>query len=97
MAIEKTTRTRSIHIWGVNPTRRPLIQRDIDILQSYPGDFIVSITVETDREDIIFHFTPKAPSIQFHLKTVDKLRVAHIPIRIAIAPIFLVPFSLPRN
>lgn len=68
-------------------TRSPLIQRDIDILESYPGNFIVSVTVETDREDIIRHFTPKAPSIQSRLKTVDKLRAAQIPTQIAIAPV----------
>ncbi|TOZ19607.1 radical SAM protein [Staphylococcus pseudintermedius] len=68
-------------------TRSPLIQRDIDILQSYPGNFIVSMTVESDREDIIRHFTPKTPSIQSRLKTVDKLRAAHIPTQIAVAPV----------
>lgn len=45
------------------------------------------MTVESDREDIIRHFTPKAPSIQSRLKTVDKLRAAHIPTQIAVAPV----------
>lgn len=68
-------------------TRGPLIQRDIDILSSYPGHFIVSMTIETDREDVIRQFTPHAPSIQSRLLTLSKLNNAHIPVQIAIAPI----------
>lgn len=68
-------------------SRGPLIQRDIDILSTYPGRFIVSMTIETDREDVIRQFTPHAPSIQARLKTLSKLNEAQIPTQVAIAPI----------
>lgn len=68
-------------------TRSPLIQRDIDILSRYPGKFIVSMTIETDREDIIRHFTPHAPSIKSRLLTLAKLKAANIPVQVAIAPV----------
>lgn len=68
-------------------TRGPLIQRDIDILKNYPGRFIVSMTIETDREDVIRTFTPHAPSIKSRLIALQKLRQHGIPTQIAIAPI----------
>ncbi len=68
-------------------TRGTLIQRDIDLLSTYKGDFIVSMTIETDREEIIRHFTPHAPSIQARLSTLKKLKQAHIPVQVAVAPV----------
>ncbi|MBI5974784.1 SPL family radical SAM protein [Staphylococcus canis] len=68
-------------------TRGPLIQRDIDILKAYPGRFIVSMTIETDREEVLRTFTPSAPSIKARLIALKKLRRAGIPTQIAIAPV----------
>ncbi|MDP4469537.1 SPL family radical SAM protein [Staphylococcus hyicus] len=68
-------------------TRGSLIQRDIDILSTYNGRYIVSMTIETDREDIVRHFTPHAPSIQSRLLTLKKLKQAHIPVQVAVAPV----------
>ncbi len=44
-------------------TRSPLVLRDIKMLQQLGTKVRVSMTVETDREDIRKHFTPYAPPI----------------------------------
>lgn len=68
-------------------TRSPLVRRDIDLLQQLGDRVRVSMTVETDREDIRKHFTPSAPPVQARLKTLELLRDAGIPAQAAIAPV----------
>lgn len=46
----------------------------------------MSMTVETDREDIRKHFTPEAPPIQARLQTLHLLREAGVPTQATIAP-----------
>lgn len=77
-------------------TRSPLIQRDIDILKTYPGRFIVSMTIETDREDMVRYFTPQAPSIQSRLNALKKLRQAGIPTQVAVAPLLPCTTNFPE-
>ncbi|OMD97343.1 SPL family radical SAM protein [Paenibacillus odorifer] len=68
-------------------TRSPLVRRDIDLLLRLEDKVRVSITVETDREDIRQKFTPSAPPIAARLKTLQLLREAGIPIQATIAPV----------
>lgn len=68
-------------------TRSPLVRRDIDLLQQLGERVRVSMTVETDREEMRKHFTPSAPPIQARLKTLELLRDAGIPAQAAIAPV----------
>lgn len=68
-------------------TRSPLVRRDIDLLQQLGDRVRVSMTVETDREDIRKHFTPSAPPVQARLKTLELLRDAGIPTQATIAPV----------
>ncbi|TXK72390.1 radical SAM protein [Paenibacillus sp. N3.4] len=67
-------------------TRSPLVRRDIDLLQRLGEKVRVSITVETDREDIRKHFSPGAPPINARLKTLQLLADAGVPTQAAIAP-----------
>lgn len=67
-------------------TRSPLVRRDIDLLLRLEDKVRVSMTVETDREDIRKHFTPKAPSINARLKTLQLLTEAGVPTQATIAP-----------
>ena len=53
-------------------TRSPLVRRDVDLLQQLGERVRVSMTVETDREEIRKHFTPSAPPIQARLKTLER-------------------------
>ncbi|MEI7024733.1 SPL family radical SAM protein [Paenibacillus sp. y28] len=68
-------------------TRSPLVRRDIDLLQRLQDRVRVSMTVETDREDIRKHFAPGAPPIQARLRTLQLLAEAGIPAQAAIAPL----------
>lgn len=68
-------------------TRSPLIRRDIDLLLRLGNKVRVSMTVETDREDIRKHFTPQAPPIPARLKTLQLLAEAGVPTQATIAPV----------
>lgn len=68
-------------------TRSPLVKRDIDLLQKLGNRVRVSMTVETDLDEIRKHFAPSAPPIQARIETLRKLREAGIPTQAAIAPV----------
>jgi len=68
-------------------TRSPLVCRDIDLLRLLGNKVRVSMTVETDREDIRKAFAPYAPPIPARLKALRELTDAGIPTQAAIAPV----------
>lgn len=68
-------------------TRSPLVRRDIDLLIRLGDKVRVSMTVETDLDDIRKKFTPCAPPISSRLKTLQLLREAGISIQATIAPV----------
>ncbi len=68
-------------------TRSPLVRRDADLLLRLEDRVRVSMTIETDREDIRKHFTPDAPPIQARFKTLQLLKEAGVPAQATIAPI----------
>jgi DNA repair photolyase len=68
-------------------TRSPLVRRDIDLLLRLGDKVRVSMTVETDRDDIRKHFSPNAPPINARLKTLQLLAEAGVPTQATIAPI----------
>ncbi|MET3291987.1 UNVERIFIED_CONTAM: DNA repair photolyase [Brevibacillus sp. OAP136] len=67
-------------------TRSPLVRRDIDLLQRLGERVRVSMTVETDRDEIRRHFSPYAPPIAARLKTLKLLAEAGVPTQATIAP-----------
>jgi DNA repair photolyase len=77
-------------------TRSPLVRRDIDLLQQLDGRVRVSMTVETDLEDIRKHFTPSAPPISARLKTLQLLMEAGISTQVAIAPVLPSSEAFPK-
>jgi DNA repair photolyase len=78
-------------------TRSPFVQRDIDLLQQMKKKVRVSMTVETDREEIRKHFTPGAPPIAARLKALEQLRLAGIPTQATIAPVLPSSESFPQK
>ncbi|WP_337098442.1 SPL family radical SAM protein [Paenibacillus sp. YIM B09110] len=68
-------------------TRSPLVRRDIDLFAQLGDRVRISMTIETDLEDIRKQFTPEAPPIAARLKTLQLLRDADIPAQATIAPI----------
>ena len=72
-------------------TRSPLVERDIDLLQTLGRRVIASVTVETDDDLVRRAFTPTSPSVARRLSCARRLREAGIFNQIAIAPM------LPNN
>lgn len=74
-------------------TRGSLIQRDIDLLVQLKerSKLLVSITIETDREDMKRLFAPYAPVIKLRLKTLKQIHNAGIATQAAISPVL--PFT----
>jgi DNA repair photolyase len=74
-------------------TRGPLITRDIDLLIKLKEkcDVLVSITIETDRDEIRQIFAPYAPGINLRLKALKELHDAGISTQASISPVL--PFT----
>ncbi|GAK11913.1 LOW QUALITY PROTEIN: radical SAM protein [Geomicrobium sp. JCM 19039] len=68
-------------------TRSPIVQRDIDLFKELKDQVFVSMTVETDDDEIRKQFTPNAPAIRGRLKALEKLAAAGIPTQAAVAPL----------
>lgn len=90
---EKVTRSLLEAMVGDPPdfllvqTRSPLVRRDIDLLQRLGDRVRVSMTVETDLDEIRRHFSPYAPPIAARLKTLQLLAEAGVPAQATIAPV----------
>lgn len=74
-------------------TRSPLVTRDLDLLVQLRERcaVLVSMTVETDREDMKRLFAPLAPGIKLRLNAMRQLHEAGIPTQAAISPVL--PFT----
>ncbi|MBS4201698.1 radical SAM protein [Bacillus sp. FJAT-49732] len=74
-------------------TRGSLITRDIDLLVTLKEkcDVLVSMTIETDREDIKQIFAPFAPGIKLRIKALKEVHDAGIPTQASISPVL--PFT----
>ncbi|QQE80044.1 radical SAM protein [Alicyclobacillus sp. SO9] len=74
-------------------TRSPLVKRDIDLLKQLKDvcRVLVSMTVETDREDMKRIFAPYAPGIRLRLKTLAAVHEAGIPTQASVSPVL--PFT----
>ncbi|UPV77744.1 SPL family radical SAM protein [Bacillus rugosus] len=74
-------------------TRSPLVTRDTDLLAKLKEkcDVLVSMTIETDREDIKQLFSPFAPGIKLRVKALKAIREAGISTQASISPVL--PFT----
>nr|WP_263323520.1 radical SAM protein [Neobacillus sp. Marseille-Q6967] len=74
-------------------TRGPLITRDIDLLVKLKEkcNVLVSMTIETDRDDIRQIFAPCAPGIKLRLKALKEVHDAGISTQASISPVL--PFT----
>ncbi|SEM92460.1 SPL family radical SAM protein [Lihuaxuella thermophila] len=72
-------------------TRSPLVTRDIDLFAELKDRIRISVTVETDLEEIRKTFTPFAPPIAARLQALKRLRAAGLPVQATLSPVL--PFS----
>ncbi|WP_206832440.1 SPL family radical SAM protein [Alicyclobacillus fructus] len=68
-------------------TRSPLVARDAEILSSLRDRALVSVTLETDREDVRRRFAPRAPTVRARIRAIETLRAHGIPVQVAVAPL----------
>lgn len=68
-------------------TRSPLVIRDIDLFKQLGNRVRVSVTIETDSDDIRKHFSPHAPPIQARFRALRELTEAGISTQATIAPL----------
>jgi DNA repair photolyase len=67
-------------------TRSPMVERDIDLISELGSSAIVSITLETDDDQVRRAITPSSPSVRRRMTTMGRLRGAGIATQMAIAP-----------
>ncbi|SER75707.1 DNA repair photolyase [Gracilibacillus ureilyticus] len=72
-------------------TRSPLVTRDIDLFDKLKPKLRISVTVETDDDEVRKRFSPHAPPIPVRLKAVRQLKERELPVQLAIAPVL--PFT----
>jgi DNA repair photolyase len=72
-------------------TRSPLVTRDVDILLKLKDRLLVSVTVETDLEEVRRAFAPAAPPVPARLRALGKLKEAGLFVQAAVSPVL--PFS----
>ncbi len=68
-------------------TRSPMIERDIDVLERLGPRVAVSLTIETNREEVRRQITPTSPSIERRLATLERLTCAGLKTQAAISPV----------
>jgi DNA repair photolyase len=68
-------------------TRSPLVVRDYDLLEQFGDRVRVSVTIETDRDDIRRVFTPYAPPLEGRMRALREAARRGIPAQAAIAPV----------
>lgn len=78
-------------------TRSALVTRDIDLLKKLGNRVRVSMTIETDRDEIRRHFAPQAPPIQGRIKALKRLSEEGIPTQAAVAPLLPSSRSFPEQ
>mgnify|MGYP001954852342 CR=1 FL=1 len=78
-------------------TRSPLVVRDLDLFIQLKERICVSITIETDREDVRQALTPAAPPLAARRKALKTLRDAGIPSQATVSPILPFTDQFPRN
>jgi DNA repair photolyase len=68
-------------------TRSPLIERDIEILTQLGSRVAVSLTIETNRDQVRRQITPTSPSIERRLTVLARLSDAGLKTQAAISPV----------
>ena len=67
-------------------TRSPMVERDLDLLLGLGPNVIVSMTLETDDEQVRRRLTPTSPSVARRVAVARRLRGAGVFVQLAIAP-----------
>ena len=78
-------------------TRSPLVKRDIDLFKQFGDKIRVSMTIETDKEDIRKAFAPSAPPIAARMKALREIKNAGIITQATLAPLLPCSKEFPKK
>jgi len=68
-------------------TRSLLVRAALPLLQRLEDRVMLSLTLETDREDVRRLFTPTSPPVAARLKLAGEFRAAGVPVQVAVSPV----------
>jgi DNA repair photolyase len=68
-------------------TRSPLVKRDIDLFKQFGNKIRISMTIETDKEDVRKAFSPSAPPIPARMAALKEITETGITTQATIAPL----------
>ncbi len=68
-------------------TRSPLVERDIDVIKRLGRRVAVSMTIETDDDEVRRRITPTSPSIERRLKSLERLTGEGVRTQASISPV----------
>ena len=68
-------------------TRSPLVERDLDLFTQLGTRVALSLTIETNRDEVRRQITPTSPSIERRLLTLERLTKAGVRTQAAISPV----------
>ncbi|WP_409252867.1 SPL family radical SAM protein [Bacillus sp. SCS-153A] len=68
-------------------TRSPLVKRDIDLFKQFGDKIRISMTIETDKEEVRKAFSPAAPPIPARMAALKEITEAGIMTQATIAPL----------
>ncbi|MGH8246228.1 MAG: radical SAM protein [Gammaproteobacteria bacterium] len=68
-------------------TRSPLVERDTDLLLRMRDQVLISLTLETDDDEVRRALTPLSPSVSRRLATLERLTGAGLRVQAAVAPV----------
>jgi DNA repair photolyase len=66
-------------------TRSPLVERDVDLLASMPFAWL-SMTIETDDDEVRRSLTPTCPSIERRFEALRAARAAGVHVQVTVSP-----------
>jgi DNA repair photolyase len=78
-------------------TRGPMVTRDIDLFLQFKDRIRISLTIETDLDEMRKAFSPSAPPIQVRLKALKEIVDAGIPAQATIAPLLPCSDEFPKK
>ncbi|PLS14754.1 radical SAM protein [Bacillus sp. M6-12] len=78
-------------------TRSPLAKRDIDLFKQFGNKIRISMTIETDKEEVRKAFSPSAPPIPARMKALKEIKEAEIMTQATIAPLLPCSREFPKK
>ncbi|PLR99259.1 SPL family radical SAM protein [Bacillus sp. T33-2] len=78
-------------------TRSPLVKRDIDLFKQFGDRIRVSITIETDKEEVRRAFSPAAPPIPARMRALKEITEAGIATQATISPLLPCSKEFPKK